>query len=377
MKIALLGSTGSIGTQTLDVCARYGYKVDCLSANKNEILLEAQCRRFMPRICCIGEDHYLSMKQRLADTDIKVVAGKDALCQVASESSCDTLVNALLGISGLEPTLAAIDGKKRIALANKETLVAGGELVMKRVKETHAELLPIDSEHSAIFQCIGDRQSEVESVILTASGGAFWGKKLGELKKVTAADALKHPNWNMGQKITVDCATMMNKGFEIIEAMYLFDLPSDRVEVIIHRQSVIHSMVRFVDGAVIAQLGTPDMHLPISFALSYPARLESPDKKALDLKDCASLTFAEPDNETFGLLQFARDAINRGGNIPAAMNGADEAAVELFLQGKIGFNDIEKLIRHACSKAEYTASPDLKQIIDTDIAAREAVKGCI
>lgn len=248
---------------------------------------------------------------------------------------------------------------------------------MKRVKETHAELLPIDSEHSAIFQCIGDRQSEVESVILTASGGAFWGKKPGELKKVTAADALKHPNWNMGQKITVDCATMMNKGFEIIEAMYLFDLPSDRVEVIIHRQSVIHSMVRFVDGAVIAQLGTPDMHLPISFALSYPARLESPDKKALDLKDCASLTFAEPDNETFGLLQFARDAINRGGNIPAAMNGADEAAVELFLQGKIGFNDIEKLIRHACSKAEYTASPDLKQIIDTDIAAREAVKGCI
>lgn len=377
MKIALLGSTGSIGTQTLDVCARYGYKVDSLSANKNEILLEAQCRRFMPRICCIGEDHYLSMKQRLADTDIKVVAGKDALCQMASESSCDTLVNALLGISGLEPTLAAIDGKRRIALANKETLVAGGELVMKRVKETHTELLPIDSEHSAIFQCIGDRQSEVESVILTASGGAFWGKKRDELKNVTAADALKHPNWNMGQKITVDCATMMNKGFEIIEAMYLFDLPSDRVEVIIHRQSVIHSMVRFVDGAVIAQLGTPDMHLPISFALSYPARLESPDKKALDLKDCASLTFAEPDNETFGLLQFARDAINRGGNIPAAMNGADEAAVELFLQGRIGFNDIEKLIRHACSKAEYTASPDLKQIIDTDIAAREAVKGCI
>ncbi len=377
MKIALLGSTGSIGTQTLDICARYGYQVDCLSANQNEILLETQCRRFMPRMCCIGENRYLSMKQRLADTDIKVVAGKDALCQMAAETDCDTLVNALLGISGLEPTLAAVDGKKRIALANKETLVAGGELVMKRIKETHTELLPIDSEHSAIFQCIGDRRNEVESVILTASGGAFWGKNHSELERMTAADALKHPNWSMGKKITVDCATMMNKGFEIIEAMYLFGLPSERVEVIIHRQSVIHSMVRFIDGAVIAQLGTPDMRLPISFALSYPARLDSPDKRALDFKDYASLTFAEPDTETFGLLNFAREAIKKGGNIPAAMNGADEAAVELFLNGKIGFNDIERLIKHACYETEYIASPDLKQIIDTDIAAREAVKGCI
>lgn len=377
MKIALLGSTGSIGTQTLDVCRRYGYEVDCLSANTNEILLEKQCREFAPKYCWIGEEHYASLRTRLADTDTVVLTGREELCRMAAESDCDVLVNALLGISGLAPTLSAIDGKKRIALANKETLVAGGEIVMKRIKETATELLPIDSEHSAIFQCIADRRSEVESVILTASGGAFFGKKRDELREVTAADALKHPNWSMGKKITVDCATMMNKGFEIIEAMYLFDLPSDSVEVIIHRESVIHSMVRFVDGAVIAQLGTPDMRLPISFALSYPKRLESPDKRALDFKNYISFTFAEPDTEAFGLLQFAREAIKKGGNIPAAMNGADEAAVELFLNGKIGFCDIERLVRHACDTTKYIPAPTLEQIFDTDIAAREAVKGFI
>ncbi len=375
MKIALLGSTGSIGRQTLDVCRREGYGVDCLSANKNDKLLAEQCREFGVKRCWIGEENYKSLKTRLADTSTEVLTGADELCRMAAESECDTVVNALLGISGLLPTLAAIDGKRRIALANKETLVAGGEIVMAKIKATKTDLTPIDSEHSAVFQCLEGHKSEAESIILTASGGAFYGKTRDELQYVTAADALKHPNWNMGQKITIDCATMMNKGFEVIEAMYLFDVPVDKVEVIIHRESIIHSMVRFVDGAVLAQLGVPDMKIPISLALTYPRRASSPECRALDFEKLSQLTFAKPDKDTFGLLSFAYEAIKKGGNIPAAMNGADEAAVELFLQGKIRFLDIERAVRYACSKTTFIAHPTVEQILDTDIAARQAVKG--
>ncbi len=372
-KIAVLGSTGSIGTQALDVASTLGLKVTALTAHRNFRLLERQCRAFRPSECWIDESRYSDLKLLLADTDVKVCCGEDELSRIAAETDCDVLLNSLLGISGLLPTLAAIDGRRTIALANKETLVAGGDIVMKKIKETGTALIPVDSEHSAVFQCI-DGRKDVSSLVLTASGGAFFGKKKQELADVTAADALKHPNWSMGAKITVDSATLMNKGFEVIEAMHLFGMPEDKVEVIIHRESIIHSMVRFKDGAVLAQLGMPDMRIPIQLAFTYPKRVAS-SVKPLDFSAVSTLTFAQPDTETFGLLQFAREAVLRGGNIPCAMNGADEAAVQLFLEGKIRFGQIEELIREAVDKCVYIKDPSVEDILSTDIAAREAVRG--
>lgn len=372
-KIAVLGSTGSIGTQALDVARRLGLKVTALTANKNYRLLEQQCRLFGPEECWIDESCYGDLKLLLADTDVKVCCGGDELCRIAAQTDCDVLLNSLLGISGLMPTLAAIDGKRTLALANKETLVTGGDIVMKKIRETGTKLIPVDSEHSAIFQCI-DGRSDVSSLVLTASGGAFYGKSRTELYGATAAEALRHPNWSMGAKITVDSASLMNKGFEIIEAVHLFGMPEDKIEVIIHRESIIHSMVRFKDGAVLAQLGVPDMRIPIQLAFTYPRRNECA-AQPLDFSAVSSLTFSQPDTKTFGLLELAREAIRRGGNIPSAMNGADEAAVQLFLEGKISFGQIEELVRTAVEKCAYIKDPSLEDILLTDISAREAVRG--
>lgn len=371
--IALLGSTGSIGTQTLDVCRMHGIKPIALCAAKNTALLEKQAREFMPKAVCIyDENRYSDMKQRLSDTDIKVLCGMDGLCEVSSLKT-DAVVNSVVGMVGLRPTLAALDAGNKVALANKETLVTGGELVMKKAKEKNLPILPIDSEHSAIFQSLmASGGSGIERILLTASGGPFFGYSYEKLKTVTKAQALKHPNWNMGQKITTDSATLMNKGLELIEAVWLFGVTPEKVEVNVHRQSILHSAVEFEDGSVIGQMGVPDMRIPIQFALTYPERLPSPAKR-LSLFDVGTMTFEKADEETFQCLKYAKKMIARGGTACTVLNSANEAAVGLFLEDKIPFYRIGELVADTCENVREHKEVTLGNILDSENTAREYV----
>lgn len=372
--ISVLGSTGSIGRQTLDVAAKLGTRVVCLAAGQNLDRMEAQCRQFHPRLAVMAtREAAAALKLRLGDCAIEIMYGMQGLLAAATLPEADAVVTAVVGMLGLRPTLAAIDAGKRICLANKETLVCAGELVMARAREKGAEIIPVDSEHSAIFQCLmGQPKNRVRRLLVTCSGGPFYGMTPDELKNVTKHDALCHPNWTMGPKITVDCATLMNKGLELIEAMRLYGLPLSQVEAVIHRQSIVHSLVEFCDGAVLAQLGTPDMRLPIQLALTYPDRLPSPAPD-LDLLTCRPLTFDTPDEAAFPCLRLAKQAAAQGGCACAALNGANEAAVALFLEEKIGFYDIPRLVEAALAQAPGTKDPDLEAILAVDAAARQSV----
>lgn len=375
-KIAVLGSTGSVGTQTLQCCKRLGYGVTVLAANRNVNLLEQQARAFTPRYVVISDKSaYREIKARLADTGVRLLAGMDGLCEAAALAENDLVVNSLVGMIGLRPTVAALNAGKTLALANKETLVAAGALVMALSNERDAEILPVDSEHSAIFQCLRCGQwDEIRKVILTCSGGPFFGKSAGELEKVTVAEALNHPNWTMGQKITIDSATLMNKGLELIEAMWLFALQPEQIEIVVHPQSVVHSAVEFRDGAMIAQMGIPDMQIPIQYALTYPARFPT-HGLPLSLTECAKLTFAEPDYRVFACLRHCIEAARRGGLYPCAVNGANEQAVALFLAGKIGFGQIGRAVGHVLDKIDCKAEDvyTLNEVLETAEIAREMV----
>ncbi len=378
-RISILGSTGSIGTQALDVVEKHGFSVYALAAHSNADLLEKQARKFGAKVVCIYRDElYGDLKERLRDTDIKVLCGMDGLCEIAADTDgADILLNSVVGMVGLKPTLTAIEAGMPVALANKETLVAGGSLVMKAAEEKGVPILPVDSEHSAIFQCLqGNSRKQLHKIILTASGGPFYGKTKAELEEVTAADALKHPNWDMGSKITIDSATLMNKGLEFIEAKWLFDVTPEQIEVVVHRQSVVHSAVEYDDYSVIAQMGVPDMKIPIQYALLYPDRMSCPTGR-LSLTDYGSLTFAQPDMETFRCLPLAIDAIRRGGNVPAVMNGANEVAVAAFLKGKIGFLRIAELVENAMNTVPFKEIECLQDVLDADAAARAAVESMI
>ena len=375
--ITILGSTGSIGRQSLDVVRKYPrIRVGALTAGTNIDLLAQQCREFRPAVAAVAtREGAEALKQAISDLPTRVLFGEEGLIAAATLEGVDCVITAVVGMLGLKPTLAAIREKKRIGLANKETLVCAGELVMAEAKRAGAEIIPVDSEHSAIFQCLmgcGDRR-EVRRLLLTCSGGPFFGMDREALSHVTKADALKHPNWKMGPKITIDCATLMNKGLEVIEAMRLYDLPLEQVDVLIHRQSIVHSLVEFNDGAIMAQLGTPDMRLPIQLAMTYPQRLPSPVKR-LDLTQCAALTFVQPDLEAFPCLALARECAKRGGNSCAAMNGANEEAVAMFLRDEIGFYDIYRLVRKAVDEADFLAQPTLEEILETDRRAKLSVK---
>ena len=373
--IALLGATGSIGRQTLEVARELGLTVAALTAHTNIDLLERQARQFRPRLAAVYDAAAAAvLRDRLSDTDIEVLAGEEGLLAAATLAEADTLVTAVMGSVGLAPTLAAIRQGKRIALANKETLVCAGELVMSAAAEYGAEIIPVDSEHSAVFQCLqGCRdRGEVRRILLTCSGGPFYGKTHDQLEHVTAADALRHPNWHMGAKITIDSATLMNKGLEVIEAMRLYALPVEQVQPVIHRQSIVHSLVEFRDGALLAQLGTPDMKLPIRYALTYPYRAETPDAP-LDLLQCGALTFAAPDEDAFPCLRLARQCGKTGGTSCTILNGANEAAVALFLRGDIGFNDIHRCVERALSRVAVKYQPSLADILEADRAARQAI----
>lgn len=378
-KISILGSTGSIGTQALDVCDKMGYEVTALSAGKNVDLIEKQIRKYRPKVAAMADEAAAKeLKERVKDTDTKVFGGKEGVCLCAAEKTADTVLNSVVGMAGLEPTLTAIKEKKKIALANKETLVAGGSLVTKTAKEYGVDILPVDSEHSAIFQCLQsmNKKEQLKSIILTASGGPFFSKTAEELKDVTVENALKHPNWSMGAKITIDSATMMNKGLELIEAVWLFDVSPDDVDIVVHRQSVVHSLIEYVDNSVIAQLGVPDMKIPIQYALTYPDRFES-DVKRLSLADFQTLTFYKPDYDTFRCINICRNAINKGGLYPAAANGANEAANYLFRTGKIGFLDIAQLVGEATENARSKDNYNLADVLDADRAARDYVYNAV
>lgn len=373
--IALLGSTGSIGTQSLDVCRMHGYRVVCLTANRRVDLIETQIREFRPDLVSMMDPVAADdLRTRVADTGTKVLSGMDGLIECATYSGADTVLNAVVGMVGLQPTLAAIQAKKTLALANKETLVAGGHLVTNTAKAYGVDILPVDSEHSAIFQCLqgSPEKGAVKKLILTASGGPFFGKTLAELENVTAADALKHPNWDMGAKITIDSATMMNKGLEFIEAKWLFDMPIDAIDIVVHRESVVHSAIAYQDNSVIAQLGVPDMRIPIQYALTYPQRLPSPVQE-LSLVDYGKLTFYAPDYDTFRCINVCKDAITAGGLRPAAANGANEESVRLFLNGKIKFTDIAVLNRAAMEACPQVADYTLDDVLQADRAARDYV----
>ena len=373
-RLIILGSTGSIGVQALEVAERNGYRVTALAAGKNTQLLEKQARKFKPDIVAVSDENAAQdLKIRLQDTDIKVFSGEDGVC-AAAQYEGDIVLNAIVGIAGLRPTLAAIDAGKTIALANKETLVAGGEIVNRRLKETGVKLLPVDSEHSAIFQSLqGAPHGSVKKILLTASGGPFYGKTKKDLESVTVKDALNHPNWSMGAKITVDSATLMNKGLEVIEAVRLFDVAPDDIEVLVHRQSIVHSGIELSDGALIAQLGTPDMRLPIQYALTYPERADFAFEH-LSLADIGTLTFARPDTDTFRCLPICIEAVKQGGLAPAAVNGANEEAVALFLAGKIKFLQIAEMAQKALisvnNKKEYT----IEDVFEADKAARQLIR---
>ena len=372
-QIALLGSTGSIGTQALDVVRDNAdrFEVYALVARQNAGLLAQQAREFRPEVVVIAdEQYYAPLKEALADLPMKVWAGADALADVVQMAPDDVVLTAMVGYAGLRPTLAALETGKAVALANKETLVVAGELVTATARRTGAPILPVDSEHSAIFQClVGQDASAVEKVILTASGGPFRTTPREALADVTPAEALRHPNWSMGAKVTIDSASMMNKGFEMIEARWLFGLPPERIEVVVHPQSIVHSMVQFADGAVMAQLGTPDMHLPIAYALAYPHRLRSAAPR-LDFAQLSTLTFEAPDRERFRNLDYAYEAARRGGNMPCILNAADEVAVAAFLSGKIGFLAMSDLIAETMARTTFIATPTYDDYVQTDAEAR-------
>ena len=375
--VSILGSTGSIGRQSLDIISRLPeVQVAALTAGTSVERMAQQCREFKPQLAVMAtEEAANALSEMIQDLPIRVNWGEEGLLEAASLPQADCVITAVVGMVGLKPTLAAIRAGKRIGLANKETLVCAGELVMAEAQKYHAQIIPVDSEHSAIFQCLmgcGDTR-EVKRLILTCSGGPFFGKSREELRNVTPADALKHPNWKMGAKITIDCATLMNKGLEVIEAMRLYRMPLEQVDVVIHRQSVVHSMVEFTDGAVMAQMGTPDMRLPIQLALTYPARTACP-VEPLDLLACGSLTFCAPDLDSFPCLALAYACARKGGTACPAMNGANEEAVAMFLRNEIGFYDIYRLVCQAVEAVPFLPNPTLEEILEADRLARAAVR---
>ena len=375
--VSILGATGSIGRQTLDVISHMsGVCVSALTAGSNYEMMAELCRSYRPKLAVMGDKTSMEkLAALIPELDIRLSFGQEGLLEAATMDEADCVITAVVGMLGLRPTLAAIRAGKRIGLANKETLVCAGSLVMSEAKKYGTKIIPVDSEHSAIFQCLmGSRnREEVKRVILTCSGGPFFGRSKEQLQHVTKADVLAHPTWKMGPKITVDCATLMNKGLEVIEAMHLYDLPVEQVDVVIHRQSIIHSMVEFVDGAVMAQMGVPDMRLPIQLALTYPERRACP-VNPLDLLSCGNLTFHKPDTETFPCLALAIRCAKMGGNACAAMNGANEEAVGLYLQNKIGFYDIYRLVAGAVESTPFVETPDLEQILEADRVARRFVR---
>ena len=374
-KVAVLGSTGSIGRQSLDVIAACGMEAAALAANSSVKRMEEQARQFKPSIAALADEKAAAdLRARLADTSVRVLGGLEGVLEAATFSSADTVIAALVGMAGLRPTLASIREGKRVCLANKETLVCAGPLVLEEAQDYGARLYPVDSEHSAIFQCLESNldRGEVKRLILTCSGGPFYGRKREELVDITVEDALRHPNWSMGAKITVDSATLMNKGLEVIEAMHLYHMPVEKISVVIHRESIIHSLVEYCDNAMLAQLGAPDMRLPIQYALTYPGRVSGPSTP-LDLWNCGPLTFGTPDLEAFPCLALALEAAKTGGTARAILNGANEGAVAQFLAGKIGFLDIPAKVEKALSQIKAVQNPAMQDILDADRAAREIV----
>ena len=373
-RLILLGATGSIGTQALDVARMHGYPVTAMAAGRRVEPFERQIREFRPRFAAMTDlKAAADLRVRIADLPTRVLAGEEGVCALASEPEADVVLNAITGVAGLRPTMAAIAAGHDIALANKETLVAGGALVTEAVRQRGVRLLPVDSEHSAIFQCLqGAPERGADRLILTASGGPFFGKTREELQQITPEDALRHPNWSMGPKITVDSATMMNKGLELIEAHWLFSMPADRIDIVVHRESVVHSLVQYADHSVVAQLGVPDMRIPIQYALTYPDRLPSPVRE-LRLDEWGKLTFYKPDDETFPGMRLCREAVKRGGLTPAALNGANEQAVALFLQGKIGFLEIAQRVASVLERTWGEAS-SVEDVLRCDREAREYVR---
>ena len=375
--VSILGSTGSIGTQTLDVIRRNkDINVVALAAGTRVSELAAQVREFRPELVCVGsEELVLQIKQLLADVDVRIVCGNEGLIEAAVIGSADIVVTAVVGMMGIVPTIKAIQAHKDIALANKETLVCAGHIIMKLAKECGVNIYPVDSEHSAIFQCLnGENHGEISKILLTASGGPFRGRKRAELENVQLEDALKHPNWSMGRKITIDSSTMVNKGLEVMEAQWLFGVPADKVQVVVQPQSVIHSMVEFKDGAVMAQLGSPDMRLPIQYALYYPERREL-NTDRLDFYELSGITFEKPDMETFRGLKLAYEAADRGGNIPTAFNAANEVAVARFLDRQIRYLDIPDIIEYAMKEVDYIENPTVEEILSTQDYVTEIIKG--
>ncbi len=375
-RMVLLGSTGSIGTQALDVAENIGMSVLALSAHRQVELMEEQVRRFRPLYVAMSDETAAAdLKVRVADLPVTVLSGADALCTLAALPEADVVLNSIVGVAGLRPTLAALTAGHDVALANKETLVAGGALVTQTAAAHGAKLLPVDSEHSAIFQCLQGAPVEraLKRVILTASGGPFFGKTREQLQGVTAADALRHPNWDMGAKITIDSATMMNKGLELIEARWLFDVPPEAIDIVVHRESIVHSLIEYEDNAVLAQLGLPDMRIPIQYALTYPRRVASP-AETLSLADIGTLTFYKPDNETFPGMELCRRALQVGGTAPTAVNAANEQAVALFLKGEIGFLEITERAARMLERS-WPALNGLEDVLEADREARELVKG--
>ena len=373
--LSILGSTGSIGTQSLETARKCGYSVSALSAYSNVDLIEEQIREFKPQIAAlVDENAAKELKNRVADMDVKVLSGIDGVCECARVESADTVINSVVGMAGLKPTLSAIEANKKIALANKETLVAGGLLVTTEAKAKGVDILPVDSEHSAIFQCLQGQPTNkaLKRIILTASGGPFFGKTREELEKVTVADALRHPNWSMGQKITIDSATMMNKGLELIEAVWLFDVHPSKIEIVVHRESIIHSAVEYDDNAVIAQMGLPDMKIPIQYALTYPERIESLTGE-LDLTKLGTLTFYKPDYDTFRCMDICREAITRGGLYPAFANSANEQANLMFRKGEIGFLQIAELVEKVMNEAPKAETYTVDDVYEADKLARQLV----
>ena len=375
--VSILGSTGSIGRQSLDIISRLPeIRVAALTAGTSVERMAEQCRAFRPELAVMATQEAAErLSQEIQDLPIRVNWGEEGLIEAATMADADCVITAVVGMVGLKPTLAAIRAKKRIGLANKETLVCAGEIVMAEAEKYGAEIIPVDSEHSAIFQCLmgsGDKK-EVKRLILTCSGGPFFGMTREQLRGVTKADALKHPNWKMGAKITIDCATLMNKGLEVIEAMRLYRMPLEQVDVVIHRQSIVHSMVEFVDGAVMAQMGTPDMRLPIQLALTYPERVNCP-VDGLDLLTCSALTFSKPDTDNFPCLALAYRCAKAGGTACPAMNGANEEAVAMFLRDEIGFYDIYQLVDRAVEEVPFVQNPTLEQVLEADRLARQAVR---
>lgn len=369
--ITLLGSTGSIGVQALDVAAFHGMNIEALCFGSNIKLGEAQVRKFSPRFCAVfDEKAALDLKTRIADTETEIFCGTDGICEMTEAAGSDICLNAISGFAGLLPTMSAVKSCRRIALANKETLVAAGDIVMGAAKEHGCEIVPVDSEHSAIFQCLqAGKRDEVKRLILTCSGGAFFGYTKEKLATVTREQALGHPTWNMGAKITIDCATLMNKGLELIEAMHLFSVPATKIDIVIHRESIIHSMVEYIDNTVMAQLGSHDMRLPIQYALTYPDRAEAAGER-LDLVGLGRLSFFLPDYETFPLLGIARRMAEAGGNMPCVMNAANEEAVGLFLSGRILFPEIPELVMRVCEETARIEKPSLSDIIEENMRAR-------